>query len=599
MLPRFWLETSWRALARATACVAALAASMRAAETKKGPGEIGDTSTMAMKGAIEMPPFVITESKGDKPWRYAEGEGFEILSQCDDDTTQQVFAALWRGPRLTLPPALRPNNATPMAVIIFNQPPDKLSGMQAMGSVQASHEEGSHWTNVIKRTLHDREVFSVNLYGRDFRGSSTFRFDLRTLLALHTPAAPPWLIEALHGNYGIYREGIRYVEGDKDTEIVRALWDSTAERQQAAALLELAQKRFATPPAKRTKDLAGSSPVGNLVPPLAVLWNGGVAADNATPQQRARWAATCGLFAHWALYAEKGKRRDAFWRFATEVCSRPVTEEFFRECFGLGYDEARIELGWHLPIAVGEPAHGQVAPLKAPKIKPRPATVPEIGRLRGEFARGEALLLGERFPEIAAQYRRQAASVLGAGYAADRTDARLAAILGLSTYEQGDLPKARELLQAATATGQARPRAWFALAHLRFTEAVAAPGGPKGQLNSEQASSVFIPLSEALRSSPAMVSSYELLAELWRRTREVPAGEILARLEEGQRAFPRHTRLALTCVRVCIERGEHTAALAFIDRALPLTVDAAMKQRLEKTRAALAESLATTPAGAK
>ena len=34
--------------------------------------------------------------------RYAAAEGFEIISQVSDESAQQVFAALWRGPRLTL-----------------------------------------------------------------------------------------------------------------------------------------------------------------------------------------------------------------------------------------------------------------------------------------------------------------------------------------------------------------------------------------------------------------------------------------------------------------------------------------------------------------
>ena len=47
---------------------------------------------------VELPPFVITESPtSEKAWRYAEAEGFEIISQVDDATVQQIFAALWRG----------------------------------------------------------------------------------------------------------------------------------------------------------------------------------------------------------------------------------------------------------------------------------------------------------------------------------------------------------------------------------------------------------------------------------------------------------------------------------------------------------------------
>lgn len=562
---------------------------LRAADTKARPVDAPDTSGLSGKDTVDLPPFVVTETKSQKAWRFAEADGFEIISQCDDDTTQEVFAALWRGPRLTLSPEFRPANSTPMAVILFNQPPEKIGGMESMGSVQAKHEVSSHWTSVIKRTIHDREIFSINLYGANFRYSSTFRFDLRTLLALRVPPAPPWLIEGLHGNFGIYREGIRYEEGDKYSEIVRALWDSPAEFNQADVLHSTAQVRADTAPAKRKP---APSPLLNSIPPLPVLWNGGLAADNATPAQRARWAATCALFARWGLYADQGQHHDAFWRFAAKACTQPITEEFFRECFGLGYEEARLELAWYLPVALYDPAtHPLTGPLKAPKLKLRPATSAEIGRLRGEFARSEALLLSTRYPEIAAQYRQQATRALTAGYAADPTDTRLAATFGLHEYETGNTDHARQLLEAATVTGQARPRAWFALAQLRFTEAVAALANPKASLDATQATSVFIPLNEALRVTPAMAQSYELLAELWRRARDLPTAEILARLEEGQRSFPRNTRLTFATVRACVERNERQTAIAIIERSLPFILDPATRDRLEKTRTALADSL--------
>ena len=93
-----------------------------------------------------------------------------------------------------------------------------------------------------------------------------------------------------------------------------------------------------------------------------------------------------------------------------------------------------------------------------------------------------------------------------------------------------------------------------------------------------------------------MAMNYELMAELWRRSREVPRAEALEKLAEGQRAFPRNTRLALIAVRACLERGERGEALGFIDRSLPFTTDPAMRERLVKARAALtAASMPASP----
>ena len=61
----------------------------------------------------------------------------------------------------------------------------------------------------------------------------------------------------------------------------------------------------------------------------------------------------------------------------------------------------------------------------------------------------------------------------------------------------------------------------------------------------------------------------------------------LARLQEGQRKFPRHTRYALAAFRASVERGERQGARELLEAALPFTADPAMRERLEKTREAL------------
>ena len=62
----------------------------------------GEPAPAAAGPVVELPAFVITETKpGGAPWRYARAEGFKIISQVGDDSTQAVFEALWRGPRLS------------------------------------------------------------------------------------------------------------------------------------------------------------------------------------------------------------------------------------------------------------------------------------------------------------------------------------------------------------------------------------------------------------------------------------------------------------------------------------------------------------------
>ena len=547
----------------------------------------GEPAPAAAGPVVELPAFVITETKpGGAPWRYARAEGFEIISQVGDDSTQAVFEALWRGPRLTLPPEFHPRLSTPTAVIIFDQDPDRGSGPGALGSVRLPTEQSAHWTNVIKRTQPDREVFSVNLRGRYFTRSSTFRFDLHTLLRLRTPAPPPWVHEALYGAYGIYREGIDYPERGTHSSIVRALWCEERELMRAEQLAGPALDFFLTPPEKRKGSLAVRPPLFDAIADPAGLWNGGLPGDTRAPAENARWAATCALFARWALYARDGARRDGFWRLVNASSSRPVDETVFRECLGLGFAEARAELAWYLPIAITEVANRAVEPLRPPRLQIRPATAAEVARVRGDWERGEAAILAGSHPEISARYAAQAGRTLRTAHAANPDDAELAAALGLLEFESGDNARALELLTAATAGGQSRPRAWFTLAHLRLLGAGPARGSPP--LTAAEAAPILAPLQEAWRLEPAMAVTYELLAELWRRCPELPAAETATRLREGQRRFPRDTRLLLAAFRACVERGARAEALAMLDEGLPLVTDPVMRDRLQRTREALA-----------
>ena len=74
------------------------------------------------------------------------------------------------------------------------------------------------------------------------------------------------------------------------------------------------------------------------------------------------------------------------------------------------------------------------------------------------------------------------------------------------------------------------------------------------------------------------------------RAPDLPAEEMLRHLQEGQRRFPRLTRLALASFRTCLERGQRDAALTMLERAITFTTDSAMRTGLEKTATALRQA---------
>lgn len=525
---------------------------------------------------VELPPFVITESRIAKPWRYAETEGFEIISEAGDAATQQVFAALWRGPHLTLPREFHPSNALPLAVILFDRQPDDVGAGQVLATSRG------HFTNVIKRTLHDREVFSVNLHGRDFRYATTFRFHLRTLLALHTPTVPRWLREALNGPFGVYDDTFYYREGTDTLVVGRVGWPApSAGRPLPATTQVMALDRLWTNvvrvPASNARALPRATAADGIVemPPFLVT----------ETVDRAAWSATAALFAHWALVAENGKRRAAFWRFASEACARPVTEAFFRECFGLTYEQAHDALVRYLPTALRGSVNVTIAPLSPPTLRFREATGAEVARLRGEFERSEALILATRVPEIAAKYREQAARTFRRGLETAPGDARITANLGLLEFESGRVDSARALLETAAAAGTMRPRAALVLAQLRFVAASKAASDASEPFNAAQTAAVLQPLQQALDQQPKMAASFGLLAALWRRAPELPADDMTRRLHEGQQAFPGDATLALACARACFERGRRRDARELLERSLASCTDAGMRERLARTLA--------------
>jgi len=65
--------------------------------------------------------------------------------------------------------------------------------------------------------------------------------------------------------------------------------------------------------------------------------------DGLESWQREALIARSALFLRWALTVDP-KRRVAFWRFAQEAASAPVTEEMFAEAFGVSYGELGVDL---------------------------------------------------------------------------------------------------------------------------------------------------------------------------------------------------------------------------------------------------------------
>lgn len=412
---------------------------------------------LADEKPLELPPFVVNGyALPDETWRYGAIEGFEVLSEASASRTREVVAALWRGRQMALPPEMRTHFDAPMVVVIFDHFSFD-SAPQGAGHEKHPGEMNRHWTNVIKRTTIDRESFAINLRGSEFEYSPGFRFDIITLFRRRAPRVPLWLNESLFGGYGLYREGIG-LDGAGQVKQVKPLsWHSEVQ------LKKILKFKFKKRPPAKSRHLRRSD-FGDGIQPLQSVFEGAPPRD---PLGAAKWRNTAALFARWAIYAKQKTAAD-FWSFSQLACRQPVTEELFRRCFGMSYEEVEAELSWYLIDALTEYESAPAKLTPMPRLSMSPAKKSEVARMLGEWERIEAESLAGKSPEIANKYRVHALEKLQQSYKNGVRDPRLLATLGLLLESMGDSAGACDYLEQAVAGNVAGPRAYLELARLRL-----------------------------------------------------------------------------------------------------------------------------------
>lgn len=478
--------------------------------------------------AVELPPFVVTKLVFGPPWRYAEIPGCEILSQCSDAETYEIIAALWHGPQLVLPPAMQPKFSLPMTVVLFNQPPTSTAGAPAPEFDEPTGRGGSKWVKLIKRTLDDRRSYAINLWPESFDRPTTYRFDTATLLGRRAPAAPAWLQAGLSGEQGVYREGVYWLTRAREKTVPAATWHSVEERQRALNLIDIARKRLA----QGSRGLEPSSLAGFL-PPMTALLEDGPPADAADV---ARWSSAAALFVRWGLYGRTPADPGQFWRFVERACAGPVDEALFRACFDRSYAEVHAELSWYLPVALKDEGIAPADDIRpVPRVTLREATGTEIARLRGEWERMEAAVLAAKFPDLAREYREQAASTFNRAYLQGSRDPRLVASMGLLALDQGELVLAARYLEQAVDDRVAGVRPYLEAARLRWA---AAMKDETGTVPPETLAGIISLLLAAEQQEPPQAPVYLLLAKAVAQSGP-PTPEQAAALRRGLTFFPR------------------------------------------------------------
>jgi hypothetical protein len=516
----------------------------------------------ASEAVTVMEPFIVLASKGP-PWRYFTVPGFEVLSRCPDRFNEAYARALQRSVAAraaVLPPDFFADLATPVKILLYNKPPESgftFSRSKPIDLQMSPLGDALEGAGVIEETspvvAGDGDTFIIcgnywNLISSMTDLSIDPDTDLR--LQLRTPAFPAWFKAGATGRYGVFAHRILQpaASGRSIAAWPNAFWIS---RDETVAIRKN--------PKHPRESLS-----------LAELFGG-----SGRGRRQDLWNSEAALFVRWGLFgrdAGGNGYRNIFLRFVERATRDPVTEQLFRECFGLGFAEAQQKLDDYLPRAVTESVTAPVAAATDEEPDIRDAAPDEVARIIGDWGRfaGKAPRFG--FVEAAdrddsGEGLDRAAKLFERTYANGNREPLFLAAYGLYKAQIGDAVAAREVLGAATTAGVVRPKAYLELARLRLIETLL--HGTQGSGDSSEANyeEIWRLVATARRQMPSLLGCYQLMTRLWERAPRTPTHEELAVLGEGVRLFPRNAAFICRVATLYQHLGYPDDARAIIERA--------------------------------
>ncbi len=490
--------------------------------------------------AVELPPVLVDEKRFPLQWLYVQVPGVELLTTCSRAVAREFMETYVRQEHLirTLIPERYLATDIPISVLLIDAENAERLIDETMTKVLAEHTPRA--VQRVGRTkvmpnirLDDRDHSVVlSLRQRQFSSEVSFAFvsgRIAHLLDRLSPRPPPWLAAGLVGLYD------QCIFGENVIQVSPLVWSTPDETDKLKRELEWPRD----------------------VLPLPALF--ALLPETAQRAEIRRWREQAALFVRWALVADDERRAAGFWRFADHCRERAPDEAIFRECFNMGYAEARDRISDYLPQATEETILLEREPLKRlPLIQPRRATDLESGRLRAEWARMEAAYVRRHHPDHYPMYLREARETVQRARTAAGPVPELRALSGLIAYAEEDWATAETELEAAVAGGSPRPLAAYTLARLRWDEY--RRNNDNRPLDAAQTGFVLAPLQSALRARPILPEVYGLFADVWLNTLLKPTAEDLAIAREGAQRFPELAgvvaRVALLLMReVSLEAG--------------------------------------------
>jgi len=566
---------------------------------------VGNSRTVAARearadDAVVLPPFLVEDQRisslfSRMDWLYFQGGGWEVLSACPMDETERFIRGL-REQRAALGQFIADDlvlhTALPTTLILFPKTQKSAMDEQMVKEVErvpSASAAAGHFRpmNDLRLSDPDSSFIFVILddlqWGWDIRhgypkGRESAPFYsppyLRFLIGSRVPALPDWFTTGITRLY----ESVAF--NNTFTGIISSAWTVTlvppdnpwenSEFQMdpwisGASVAALRQHHKAPRPLLPLREL--------FVP---------VIATGGSDLYRRVWEAQAELFVRWALSDRIKDGKTHLKEFVEAAATRPVTEDLFQSCFGMGYADARDALSDFLPLAVSkeQPFDFATMSFDARAVELSEATPQEIHRIKGEWARRTLQVIRSNYPEGLPLFEAKVRRLLQGSYDRGERDPLLLASLALFRLDLGDEKAARQLLEENPAAVDARPLAALELARLRLNEALGKPAGPGGSLSEKQAGQVLQELAKALEKQPPIEAAYLMAARISKHLGRDPTGAERARLNEGARRFPRDSQMVMECISWDLRARDLGSARWLIDLAGYEAADSATRKKL-------------------
>lgn len=534
---------------------------------------------------VVLPPFVVDEGYKLK-WQFVSADGFEMLTTAKPDVAREFAENYLLQQRLLdwfIPARFRWHSSLPDRCIIHELPRSRMQSHELMQELFGDQDERQRLVDAGADVLPNlqvvegdssmifglRESFnslvshSVSKLRRDgyevtpeniaLLTGQSYRFTperITWLLQHRTPPLPPWLVNGLAA---LYAEA---AVGDGSLALnPLGRWGTVAEAER--------QRTRATSPRE-------------LIP-LARLFAGPPADDTEL------WVDQCRLLLHWIHTRDSDRPREALWALVSDLETRPLTEELFRQHFGFGYADARDLLSDYLPGAMSlERKLQSLDRTTLPPIEIRPARPEEVARLRAEWEFLQVAHVRRTQPAMLDLYLNKARAQVASLLQASDQDPATQLVAGLIEFEAGDREAAYPYLRNGLALGASRPLAHYAHARIEFDRVTAA------ELTTEQAGPILAHLQQALRSPPPLPECYQLLAEFWLKANRAPTRRELAQLDQGVLHFPTAPGIVGRVALLHANAGRTRRAVAVLDFGLRHTPPGTQHDLLQRLREQLA-----------